>query len=74
MSPADIVKQVTDSGLRGRGGAAFPTGIKWKTVLNTSLVYEYSGPDAPSLASRVEQYADWRSSLADMTRKHEIKP
>ncbi|OYZ10127.1 MAG: formate dehydrogenase, partial [Methylophilales bacterium 16-45-7] len=34
MSGADIVKVVTDSGLRGRGGAAFPTGIKWNTVLN----------------------------------------
>jgi formate dehydrogenase iron-sulfur subunit len=34
LSPAEIVKQVTDSGLRGRGGAAFPTGIKWNTVLN----------------------------------------
>jgi len=33
MSGADIVKTVTDSGLRGRGGAAFPTGIKWNTVL-----------------------------------------
>jgi formate dehydrogenase iron-sulfur subunit len=32
MEPAAIVKAVTDSGLRGRGGAAFPTGIKWKTV------------------------------------------
>ena len=31
---ADIVQAVTDSGLRGRGGAAFPTGIKWKTVLD----------------------------------------
>ena len=34
MAPADIVKEVTESGLRGRGGAAFPTGIKWKTVLD----------------------------------------
>jgi formate dehydrogenase iron-sulfur subunit len=31
-SAADIVKAVTESGLRGRGGAGFPTGIKWKTV------------------------------------------
>ncbi|MEQ1758086.1 MAG: NADH-ubiquinone oxidoreductase-F iron-sulfur binding region domain-containing protein [Vicinamibacterales bacterium] len=34
MSPADVVREVTESGLRGRGGAAFPTGIKWKTVLD----------------------------------------
>ncbi|MBM4197109.1 MAG: formate dehydrogenase [Gammaproteobacteria bacterium] len=33
MGRADIVAAVTESGLRGRGGAAFPTGIKWKTVL-----------------------------------------
>ncbi|MEQ1557424.1 MAG: NADH-quinone oxidoreductase subunit NuoF [Methyloglobulus sp.] len=37
----DIVKQVTDSGLRGRGGAAFPTGIKWNTVLNTPAEQKY---------------------------------
>lgn len=34
MTGADIVRQVTESGLRGRGGAAFPTGIKWKTVMD----------------------------------------
>ena len=33
MDAASIVKAVTDSGLRGRGGAAFPAGIKWNTVL-----------------------------------------
>ncbi len=41
MSQAEIVKQVTDSGLRGRGGAAFPTGIKWNTVLNTPSEQKY---------------------------------
>lgn len=41
MSRADIVKTVTDSGLRGRGGAAFPTGIKWNTVLNAPADQKY---------------------------------
>ncbi|MDO9238547.1 MAG: NADH-quinone oxidoreductase subunit F, partial [Methylicorpusculum sp.] len=41
ISGADIVRQVTDSGLRGRGGAAFPTGIKWNTVLNAEADQKY---------------------------------
>ncbi|MGB4812988.1 MAG: NADH-ubiquinone oxidoreductase-F iron-sulfur binding region domain-containing protein [Methylophilaceae bacterium] len=38
---AEIVKIVTDSGLRGRGGAAFPTGIKWNTVLGCKAEQKY---------------------------------
>ncbi len=41
LTPAEIVSQVTDSGLRGRGGAGFPTGIKWKTVLDTPGEQKY---------------------------------
>jgi formate dehydrogenase iron-sulfur subunit len=37
LSGAQVVQEVTDSGLRGRGGAAFPTGIKWKTVLDQQV-------------------------------------
>jgi len=33
LTPGEIVAAVTESGLRGRGGAAFPAGIKWQTVL-----------------------------------------
>ena len=33
LTGQQIVDQVKDSGLRGRGGAAFPAGIKWQTVL-----------------------------------------
>ncbi|HYG98522.1 MAG TPA: NuoF family protein [Terriglobales bacterium] len=38
MSPADVVAQVTKSGLRGRGGAGFPTGLKWSTVMKAGRV------------------------------------
>jgi formate dehydrogenase iron-sulfur subunit len=41
MTGAQIVQEVTESGLRGRGGAAFPTGIKWKTVLEQQSDQKY---------------------------------
>ncbi len=34
MSPQEICEAVTESGLRGRGGAGFPVGVKWSTVLD----------------------------------------
>ncbi|MEZ5756464.1 MAG: NADH-quinone oxidoreductase subunit NuoF [Paracoccaceae bacterium] len=41
MDSASIVTEVTDSGLRGRGGAGFPTGIKWKTVAEAKADQKY---------------------------------
>jgi formate dehydrogenase iron-sulfur subunit len=41
LQPADIVATVTESGLRGRGGAGFPTGVKWKTVLEAPGPQKY---------------------------------
>jgi formate dehydrogenase iron-sulfur subunit len=41
MAPKDIVDAVLESGLRGRGGAAFPAGIKWRTVLETAADQKY---------------------------------
>jgi NADP-reducing hydrogenase subunit HndC len=32
MSPADVIAEIEKSGLRGRGGAGFPTGLKWRFV------------------------------------------
>ncbi|HEU4780536.1 MAG TPA: NADH-ubiquinone oxidoreductase-F iron-sulfur binding region domain-containing protein [Steroidobacteraceae bacterium] len=41
LAPAEIVRAVTESGLRGRGGAAFPTGLKWKTVFDQPATQKY---------------------------------
>ncbi|WP_395703093.1 formate dehydrogenase beta subunit [Aquabacterium sp.] len=41
LGSAAIVQEVLDSGLRGRGGAAFPAGIKWKTVAGIAAAQKY---------------------------------
>lgn len=41
MSGSEVIDEVTHSGLRGRGGAAFPTGIKWKTVADQPAKKKY---------------------------------
>src|SRR4249920_4209769 len=41
MAPADIVEEVKKSGLRGRGGAGFPTGLKWSFIAKPPGVARY---------------------------------
>jgi formate dehydrogenase iron-sulfur subunit len=41
IEPSAMVQAVTDSGLRGRGGAAFPAGIKWKTCFDANADQKY---------------------------------
>jgi formate dehydrogenase iron-sulfur subunit len=72
MSPAEIVGEVTASGLRGRGGAAFPTGIKWNTVLNTPADQKYVAAnadegDSGTFADRLLMEADPYQLIEGMT-------
>jgi formate dehydrogenase iron-sulfur subunit len=41
IGPAAIIDEITRSGLRGRGGAGFPTGIKWKTTADAPADRKY---------------------------------
>ena len=47
MSPDDVIQTILDSGLRGRGGGGFPTGLKWKFASgNRGNVQKYIGCNA----------------------------
>ncbi|MDR0952394.1 MAG: 4Fe-4S binding protein [Oscillospiraceae bacterium] len=41
MTPEDVIKVILDSGLRGRGGAGFPTGLKWKFAAANAADQKY---------------------------------
>ncbi len=41
MSPKDVIKTISDAGLRGRGGAGFPTGTKWKFAADKDADQKY---------------------------------
>ncbi|MBI4772982.1 MAG: SLBB domain-containing protein [Deltaproteobacteria bacterium] len=49
LKPNEVVKQVKDSGLRGRGGAGFPTGIKWSGVPETAPFPRYVVPNTDEM-------------------------
>ncbi len=63
MAPEAVVEEVTQSGLRGRGGAGFPTGIKWKTVAGAEgpkkyIVCNADEGDSGSFADRMLMEGD----------------
>ena len=72
MSAQEIVDEVKESGLRGRGGAAFPTGIKWQTVLDTPAEQKYivcnaDEGDSGTFADRLLMEADPYQLVEGMT-------
>lgn len=72
MKQADVVQAVLDSGLRGRGGAAFPTGIKWKTVLDQNTPQKYitcnaDEGDSGTFADRMLMEGDPLTLIEGMT-------
>jgi formate dehydrogenase iron-sulfur subunit len=72
MTPEAIVAEVTDSGLRGRGGAAFPAGIKWQTAARAPgerkyVVCNADEGDSGSFADRLLMESDPFAVIEGMT-------
>jgi formate dehydrogenase iron-sulfur subunit len=72
MSASEIVAEVKESGLRGRGGAGFPTGIKWRTVLDATADQKYivcnaDEGDSGTFADRMLMEGDPLSLIEGMT-------
>jgi len=41
MTPNGVIHRITESGLRGRGGGGYPTGLKWSTVAKANGDIKY---------------------------------
>jgi formate dehydrogenase iron-sulfur subunit len=72
MSGQAVVEAIVGSGLRGRGGAAFPTGIKWKTVLEQPAGQKYvtcnaDEGDSGTFSDRMLMEGDPLSLIEGMT-------
>ncbi|HEX7927833.1 MAG TPA: NADH-ubiquinone oxidoreductase-F iron-sulfur binding region domain-containing protein, partial [bacterium] len=72
IAPEQIVAAVRKSGLRGRGGAAFPAGIKWKTVADQKVTPKYivcnaDEGDSGSFSDRMLMEGDPLCLLEGMT-------
>ena len=76
MEPQAIIDEVRESGLRGRGGTAFPTGIKWQTVLDALgdsaigqkyIVCNADEGDSGTFADRLLMEADPYQLIEGMT-------
>lgn len=72
MTTQECVDEVKASGLRGRGGAAFPTGIKWQTVHDTPgekkyIVCNADEGDSGTYADRLQMEADPFGLIEGMT-------
>ena len=72
LAGGEIVQAVTASGLRGRGGAAFPTGIKWKTVLDQRTAQKFvtcnaDEGDSGTFSDRMVMEGDPLSLIEGMT-------
>ena len=72
MQAQEIIDQVKESGLRGRGGAAFPSGVKWQTVLDAPAEQKYvvcnaDEGDSGTFADRLLMEADPYQLIEGMT-------
>lgn len=61
--PAAIIKEITQSGLRGRGGGGYPTGLKWAAVAKAAAASASHKPPAGKIAQASPPAADPRKYL-----------